>query len=89
MDIVTLIVTGIVVAWTIAFTFAYIFYCGTHPNALWGPVSQELKYCLNIRSAGAALQLAMAVSDLILEVICVSLPFPMVSGRSNIIFSFH
>lgn len=65
---------GLIITWTLGFLGANIFQCGTHPEAVWTSVSMILKYCDDTVSATAAL----ALSDLIMDLMIVIAPMPIV-----------
>lgn len=67
---------GIIVAWTIAFLGANIFQCGSHPAAAWTSVKMILQYCDDTAMATAAL----ALTDLIMDLMIVTAPIPIVWG---------
>lgn len=55
----------------------YVFFCGAHPSASWGSVSDEKQYC----GAGMQLNDAFVVSDLLTDIMILILPLPVVSPR--------
>lgn len=71
----------IVALWTVAFTLSYILVCGNEPSAFWSPEDIRLKKCLQITGGEAVIEKAGFISDLILDVACILLPFPTV--RTN------
>ena len=74
-DIFTIALLGITVLWTLGFVLAFAFNCGTHFSASWGSAEDIGRYC----KGGVQEEKGMAVSDLILDVIIISIPIPLVS----------
>lgn len=71
------LLTIIVALWTVAFTLAFILVCGGNPSAFWSPEDIR-KQCLQITGDYAVIEKACFISDLILDVACIVLPFPVV-----------
>jgi hypothetical protein len=65
----------VVSIWSVGFFFAYMFRCGTNFWALWAPLKDLLKYCYK----STPLFYAMCVSDVITDVLILSLPLFWVS----------
>lgn len=66
---------AIVAVWTLGFFLLLIFSCGAKFSLQWELLSDDvMKYCINPTPA----RLALAVSDLILDVLIIILPLPMV-----------
>ena len=61
--------------WTVAFTLAYIFQCST-PSKLWTEQEGAMTGCIN----GPISNKVYAISSIILDVLVLSMPWPMV-GR--------
>jgi hypothetical protein len=64
----------LIISWTLAFLGANIFQCGTRPAAAWTSAKQILEYCDDTSGATAAL----ALSDLIMDMLIVAAPMPIV-----------
>lgn len=77
-DWITRVLTALVVAWTVAFFFVYAFECGNKPAAFWAPLAERVKHCFPINGAIAQFEKACGISDLVLDALCLSLPFPIV-----------
>jgi hypothetical protein len=67
---------ALIIIWTLSFLGANIFQCGTHPAAAWTSAKTIMKYCDDTSGATAAL----ALSDLIMDVMIVAAPMPIVWG---------
>ena len=64
----------VVLVWGIAFEGAYLFSCGTHVNAWWGSVENNMKYC----PGGLKVEYGFALSDFITDAIILITPIPLV-----------
>ena len=73
-DIITKAVLVINAVWTIAFFIAVSLICGTHADANWGSVEDQLVYCSN----SLKIDNALVVSDVITDGIVWLLPIPVV-----------
>ena len=68
------IVIGVNIAWGLAFVFALAFQCKP-PSNFWTKFELEYTaYCVDVQS----LYLASGISDLILDIIVISLPIPLI-----------
>ena len=65
----------LVVSWTIAFFFVFVFYCGSRPWEEWGTVVDVITYCPHALDD----QMALGISDSIMDVVIIGLPVPAVS----------
>ena len=84
----TLALIVIVTAWTIAFVLAFALLCGGHASLFWDfehPVDRQ-QTCLGLVSS-SKIENACGSSDLMLDLLCILLPFPVVSQSSQF-FSF-
>ena len=73
-DIVSKVMLGILTVWTIGYFFASVFVCKTAFWAIWGNLEQYLAHCGQTTS----LPESLAISDVILDVMVLSIPIPMV-----------
>ena len=76
--IVSLIVIFVVAAWTISFFFSLLFICGTDFVAYWTSTVVEKEHCVNTNE----LHSAFAITDVITDVLVISMPLPMVRNTS-------
>lgn len=74
--ILTNVTIGVVILWFIAIELLFTFVCGRHVDALWGNLDQVEKFCHGELSFHA--EEAMAVSDLVLDLVIFFFPFPIV-----------
>lgn len=75
----TVVMGGLIVAWTITFFFVFLFYCGSHPSKDWSTVDDIIKSCPN----GLHDQLALGISDSIMDVIIIAMPIPVACSPSS------
>jgi hypothetical protein len=68
--ILTSILIGVVGVWTVGFFFAYMFRCGTEFWALWAPLKDLIEHCYD----STPMFKALAVSDVVTDVLILSLP---------------
>lgn len=61
-------------AWTIGFFFAFLFICSTKPRSYWESPKLELADCVRTQK----LHNALVVSDVILDVVIISMSIPIV-----------
>ena len=73
-DIVSSVVGLAVALWTVAFSIAFTTYCAVDLWAAWAPLPIQNRYCGN----DYAILESMAISDLVLDVVVLLLPFPSV-----------
>ncbi|KAI1773035.1 hypothetical protein F4818DRAFT_131335 [Hypoxylon cercidicola] len=66
----TTVMIVIVAIWTIGFFVAYLFRCGTNFWALWAPLMYLVEYCYDSKP----LFYSLAISDVITDVVILSLP---------------
>ena len=66
---------GITITWTVAFFFAFLFLCGSHPQSYWTSAKVELQKCVKTQE----LHDALVISDMILDIIIISMSIPVVS----------
>lgn len=71
-----IVVVGV---WTVAFMLAFALECGGYAAAFWQPLAIRVKHCLPINGGIAQFEKACGITDLVLDVCCVALPFPIVS----------
>lgn len=78
-DYFTLALIALVTLWTIAFVLASALICGSRAIAFWdfANIPVRHKYCLNTEHT-AIIERAYGGSDLVLDVLCILLPFPVV-----------
>lgn len=67
----------LVIAWTVSF-FLFVFYCGTKPWKEWSTVLDIITYCPNAIND----QMALAISDSIMDVVIIAMPIPQVCHSS-------
>ena len=72
----------LVLLWTIAFFFVFVFYCGSRPWEEWGTVMDVITYCPHALDD----QMALGISDSIMDVMIIGLPVPAVFF---IVLTFH
>lgn len=75
-NVVSLTMIGIILVWTIAFFFSILFICGTDFSAYWTSTIVEKEHCVNTNM----LHNAFAISDVITDIMIITLPIPMVSA---------
>jgi hypothetical protein len=75
---VSLALIAIVTLFTLAFTLGYILVCGGHPSAFWSPDIVRVPQCLPITGGLATFEKASFITDFLLDVACILLPFPIV-----------
>ena len=68
----------ITIVWTAVFFLAYLFICGSHPQAFWSSRGDEIAHCVAIQSLHAA----FVISDLTLDIFIMSMSIPIVSLTS-------
>jgi len=73
-NIVTILIACLISLWMAGFFLQYIFQCGSHFSAAWGPHEVSLVECLQ----GLKAENAVAISDFLTDVIVLALPVPMV-----------
>jgi hypothetical protein len=73
-NIATWFMIGLIIAWTLSFFFAITFICGTDFSAYWTSTTVEKANCVDTD----ALHNAFAVSDVITDLLIITLPIPMV-----------
>jgi len=64
----------VIISWTVAFFFALVFICGSDFSAYWASTIVEKANCVNT----SILHNAFAISDVVTDVIIITLPLPMV-----------
>lgn len=75
----TAIMGILIIAWTITFFFLFLFYCGSHISKQWSTVVDVMKYCPN----GLDDQLALGISDSIMDVFIIAMPMPVARFPSS------
>lgn len=65
----------IVGVWTTSFVFAFLFSCGTKFWALWSRLIDLLTYCAD----SSLIYRTMSISDVVTDIIILSIPLPNVS----------
>ena len=73
-NVITYALIVITTLWLVAFLGLFIFGCGSHIDDNWGNSASSSANCMD----GFPPELAMASSDLILDILTFILPFPMV-----------
>ena len=69
----------LVIAWMLSFFFWFCFSCGIHFSSRWTTLNSLHQDC----STDVKSDLALAISDFLTDVLVLTLPIPMVSGRSQ------
>ena len=64
----------IIILWSLAFAFATAFQCGSRPQNWWTSTFTILHYCSKTQS----IELGFAVSDVITDLVILSIPQPVV-----------
>ncbi|CZT23528.1 uncharacterized protein RCC_09242 [Ramularia collo-cygni] len=75
---INMLLIVVVILFTVTFTFGYIFVCGGNPSAFWSPNNIRAPQCLSIKGGLATFEKASFITDFILDVICIILPFPII-----------
>ena len=65
-------------AWTLAFFFAFLFICGSKPRSFWESPKLELADCVRTQK----LHNGFVISDVILDMIIISMSMPVVCVTS-------
>ncbi|KAI9652821.1 MAG: hypothetical protein M1831_006346 [Alyxoria varia] len=73
-DICSKLLIALVSLWALLFTFLHLFQCGTQFHAIWGPLDERLKLCLDV----TPITEAMAITDVVTDGFILILPVPMV-----------
>lgn len=68
----------IVSLFTLAFSLGFVFVCGANPSAFWSPNNIRAPQCLPIKGGLADFEKASFITDFILDVACILLPFPII-----------
>ena len=68
------ILSMLVACWTLGFLFSFAFDCRLHFSANWGSAEDIIRYC----GGGQAGEKALAISDLVTDLLVILLPMPMV-----------
>ncbi|KAI1430776.1 hypothetical protein GGR50DRAFT_683247 [Xylaria sp. CBS 124048] len=68
---ITTVMMVLICIWGLGFFFGYLFRCGTRFWALWAPLMDLVEYCYDSKP----LFYSLAISDVITDVIILSLPF--------------
>jgi len=74
-NVISLIIIFISIAWLITFEFVFLFSCGVHVDATWGPLILDLEYC---NQESFKVEQGFVISDLILRLAVFALPFPTI-----------
>ena len=69
---------AITIVWTVAFLFAFLFICGSRPQWFWSSAELEMEKCVTTQE----LHNGLAISDVILDLIIISMSIPIVSLAS-------
>lgn len=80
---VSIVLIAIVAMFTLAFSLGYVFVCGSNPSAFWSPNNVRATQCLPITGGLAMFEKASFVTDFILDVACILLPFPIVRATAT------
>ena len=72
--IVSISMLAFVSLWTITFFFANTFECGQRPAWLWGTPETLINHCSDYKN----IMLAHAVSDMVIDLIVLTIPLPII-----------
>jgi hypothetical protein len=73
-DIISLAYIAIIIMWTLAFFFLFLFMCKTKIYLHWAPLSETEDQC----GDPLAPELGLVISDLITDIMILTLPMPIV-----------
>jgi hypothetical protein len=80
LTIVVHVFNTLIVIWGLAFPLSFLFGCRTHFNYLWTTVENQLKCEADL----IQVDMGLAVSDVIMDVIILVFPIPMVSDIRDV-----
>ena len=76
------VVIALVIIWAVGFTIPSIFLCGKNVSYLWGTLADQMR-CADTVSE----QLALTISDMLLDLIVFSFPIPLVRVLVPLVFA--
>jgi hypothetical protein len=73
-DIISLAYIVIIIIWALTSLFVFLFVCGSKIYLQWGPLAETRDQCGDL----FAVELGLVISDLVTDVMIITLPMPIV-----------